>query len=81
LTKNAEIRLYTQPACPSCDAAKAWLAERGVATSIVDIREDHQILYDFMDTGSRTTPTLAVGEQILEGFDPVEWANVLEAMP
>lgn len=71
------VVMYTQPRCESCDAAKAWLAERHVDVRVYDIRDEYQTLDDFMETGSRTTPTLVVDDRILEGFHPDEWADAL----
>lgn len=72
--------LYTQPRCADCETAKAWLADRGIHARIRNIRDDDQWLFAFMDTGSRVTPTLVLGDTVLAGFDPDRWLAALEGM-
>lgn len=69
--------MYTQPGCASCETAEAWLEEHGITVTVLDIRSDYQILYEFLDTGSRTTPTLVWRDQTREGFDPEKWMSAL----
>lgn len=75
--EREEITLYTQPSCAACEEARAWLAARGVAVRVRDIRADDAALFDFMDTGSRSTPALVAGGRVLEGFTPEAWAEAL----
>lgn len=71
--------VFTQPHCDACESAREWLASRSISVRLRDIRAGDAALFDFMDTGSRTTPTLVIGDAVLEGFDPERWAVALEA--
>jgi arsenate reductase-like glutaredoxin family protein len=78
---TGEIVLYTQPGCDACERGAAWLRDRGVPARIENIRADDRSLFGFMDTGSRTTPTLVTGSAVLEGFNPSAWAAALGERP
>jgi glutaredoxin len=78
---RGEVVLYTQPGCDACERGAAWLRERGIEARLLDIRADDQSLFEFMDTGSRTTPALVVGDPVLAGFDPNAWASALGGRP
>jgi glutaredoxin len=73
-----EIHLYTEPGCDACLDAKEFLSSQGIAFQERDIRANPQflrILTEELD--SRTTPTLVVGNQIIVGFDQVEYQLLL----
>lgn len=70
-------KLYTQTNCGPCDWCKQWLDERGVKVQVLDIKSDFHILHEFKKLGSHATPTLVVGDRILEGFNKQKWSEAL----
>lgn len=77
--ESPEIVLYTQPGCAPCVAAKEFLSSRGITFVEKDIRTDREYIRELVeDHGSRTTPTLVAGGRVIPGFDPEEYAAVLD---
>ncbi len=64
------IILYSQPACPPCFAARAYLKARKLSFEYKDIQADPEALRELVALKSQSTPTLVVGDQVLIGFDP-----------
>jgi glutaredoxin len=74
----APVILYSQAGCPSCAAAKQYLAAQGVSYQEKDIRSDPEILRELVeDLKSSTTPTLVVGENVVIGFDPDKFLDAI----
>ncbi|HKS75212.1 MAG TPA: glutaredoxin domain-containing protein, partial [Terriglobales bacterium] len=56
---------------PPCHVATAYLSERGITYQERDIYSDPTAIQDLVyKYGSRSTPTIVVGEEIMIGFDP-----------
>jgi glutaredoxin len=72
-----EVVLYSQPGCAPCFAARRFLIGRGVAFEYKDVQADPQAFRELMDLGSRSTPTLRVGKEVMIGFDPEKLAELL----
>ena len=64
------VVLYSQPGCAPCFAARTFLQSRKVAFTYRDVQADPQAFRELMDLGSRSTPTLLVGTEVMIGFDP-----------
>jgi glutaredoxin-like YruB-family protein len=64
------VILYSQPGCPPCFAAKAFLQSRNVPFEYKDVQADPAALDELLELNSRSTPTLVVGEEVMIGFDP-----------
>lgn len=64
------VILYSQPGCAPCFAARNFLKSHGVAFEYKDVQADPQAFRELMDLGSRSTPTLKVGDSVMIGFDP-----------
>jgi len=65
------VTLYSKPACPYCDRAKAWLEKNGIQYQSVNIMEDTGA-YEFIKSkGHRTVPQIYVGDSLLVegGYD------------
>lgn len=76
LANTVRVVLYSQPGCAPCFAARNFLKSRNVPFEYKDVQADPQAFRELMDLGSRSTPTLKVGEEVMIGFDPEK----LEAM-
>ena len=75
---NAQALLFTQDGCGiHCDMAVKELTERGVAFQEVKLNSDDNI-HRFQNLGSTgAIPFLAVGSQVVQGYDKGEFASVL----
>jgi glutaredoxin len=78
-TETPQVILYSQPGCAPCFAAKAFLQSRQVPFQYKDVQADPQAFRELMDLGSRSTPTLLVGTEVMIGFDPARLEEMLRA--
>ena len=65
-----KVEIYTTPTCPYCHAAKALLADKGVAFEEITVLEPH--LREKMTQramGRRTVPQIFVGDTHVGGYD------------
>lgn len=65
-----KVILYSQPGCPPCFAAKAFLQARNVPFDYKDVQADSAALEELLALDSRSTPTLVVDNEVMVGFDP-----------
>lgn len=72
------VILYSQPGCPPCFAAKAFLQSRNVPFEYKDVQADPVALNELLALNSRSTPTLLVGDEVMIGFDPDRLTTLLE---
>ena len=76
-----KVILYSQPGCAPCFAARMFLKSRAVPFEYKDIQASPDALRELMELGSRSTPTLLVGTEIMIGFDPEKLDAMLQAVP
>jgi glutaredoxin-like YruB-family protein len=66
-----KVVIFTQPGCPPCKTAKAYLTEKGIAFEDRDVSSDPAAVQDLVHRyGSRSTPTIVIGDEVMIGFDP-----------
>ncbi|ODT68116.1 MAG: glutaredoxin 3 [Pelagibacterium sp. SCN 63-23] len=66
----AKVEIYTTPTCPYCHAAKALLADKGVAYEEITVLDPQ--LREAMTQrahGRRTVPQIFIGEMHVGGYD------------
>jgi glutaredoxin-like YruB-family protein len=73
------VVLYSQPGCPPCFAAKHFFASRNVSFEYKDVQADPVALGELTALGSRSTPTIVVGDEVMIGFDPERLESLLVA--
>jgi glutaredoxin 3 len=68
---EADVILYCTPWCPGCRAARAFLKERGIAYTEVDISKDRSAAARVRGWagGNETTPTFDIRGQIVVDWD------------
>jgi glutaredoxin len=73
------VTLYTTKDCPSCDAGRQTLRQRGIpfAEKTIATKEDGEALQRI--TGARDLPVLTVGSQVLRGYQRDDWSSYLDA--
>lgn len=68
---DKKIIIFTQPGCPPCHTLKTYLTAKGIAYEDRDISRDPAAAQDLVHKyGSRSTPTIVIGEEVMVGFDP-----------
>ena len=72
---NKAIVIFTHQ---GCQTLKAYLSERGIVYEDRDVSRDRSAVHDlFYKYGSRSTPTLVVGDEVMVGFDPERFDKLL----
>jgi len=75
-----KVILYSQPGCAPCFAARMFLKSRAISFEYRDVQASPEALRELMELGSRSTPTLLVGSEVMIGFDPEKLDTMLAAM-
>jgi glutaredoxin len=73
------IVMYCTPWCGDCKRARAWLNERGLAYTEVDISRSAKARLQVRTwaNGNETTPTFDIDGQIVVDFKPERMAEIL----
>ncbi len=68
---DKKVKIYTTPQCHYCQEAKSFLTEKGIEFEAVDVTADKEALLEMkkISGGARTVPVIAVGDEVLVGFD------------
>jgi glutaredoxin len=76
---NVDVVLYCTPWCPSCRRARAYLSEKGVSFTEINIAQDRVAALRVRGwaRGYETTPTLDVKGTIVVNFDQARVAELL----
>ncbi|SPJ17752.1 Glutaredoxin [Burkholderiales bacterium] len=75
--KDFPVILYARTDCPPCEEGRAFLKAHAVpfAERTVGTREDIEAFRQL--GGGERLPAIAIGRQILRGFEPSSWAEAL----
>ncbi len=72
------VVVYSTPLCAPCERLKAYLRGKGVAFTVRDVMVDEEAAMFLESRNIRSTPVLAIDDEIIVGFDPERIAQVLE---
>lgn len=73
-----KVVIFTQPGCPPCQTAKAYLTQKGIPFEDRDVTKDPAAVQDMVNKyGSRSTPTIVIGDEVMIGFDPKRLDQIL----
>lgn len=74
------VTLYASAECgPACDGGRQLLQQRGVPFSERRITTDADLMALERLVGARRVPALTIGQQVVLGFNPLEWEAYLNA--
>jgi glutaredoxin len=73
-----KVVVYSTPLCAPCERLKAYLRNRGVAFTVRDVMVDEDAAMFLESRNIRSTPVLAIDDEIIVGFDPERIAQALE---
>jgi len=66
----SKVEIYTTPSCPYCHAAKALLADKGVAYAEIDVLDPQKrAAMTQRAHGRRTVPQIFIGPTHVGGYD------------
>jgi len=80
LLKDFPVTLYTSPSCKeACENARAALNKRSVPFSEIQVWNEETIQKLKGVSGSGQVPVLVVGRQVLTGFEPSQFDEMLSS--
>ena len=66
----ANIKIYSTPICPWCKKAKAYLDEKGIPYTGIDVSNDEAAQKEMIEkSGQMGVPVLDIDGKIVVGFD------------
>lgn len=79
---GTKVKVFSTPSCNYCRQAKEFLEEKGVAFESFDVSADKEALQEMkrLTGGARSVPVIAVGDQVLVGFDRKDLEKALESL-
>jgi glutaredoxin-like YruB-family protein len=73
-----KVIVYSTPTCPFCVYAKDFLTEKGVAFEDVDVSANYTRALEMIDkSGQMGVPVIDIGGEIIVGFKPEVFSNLL----
>jgi len=74
----ANIKIYSTPTCPWCKKAKAYLDEKGIAYTSVDVSSDDVAQKEMIEkSGQMGVPVIDIDGKIVIGFDKKKIDEIL----
>ncbi|MGM0433667.1 MAG: glutaredoxin family protein [Pseudomonadota bacterium] len=67
---DQEVVMFSIDYCPSCEAAKRFFSEHGIAYSEYNLNESEKARATFERLGGRGTPLLFLQGKTMNGFHP-----------
>ena len=78
--KKNPVTLYISECGESCDAARAYVNQRGIPHTVVDPTRTAELNKKFKEeTGGSVVPVIKIGEKRLTGWSESSWAGALDA--
>lgn len=75
----ASVTIYSTPTCPYCNMAKEFFKENNVEYTNYDVSTDTQKAQEMIDkSGQMGVPVIAIGDEIIVGFDRERIAKALD---
>ena len=77
-----KVKIYTTPSCHYCHEAKQFFAERGIDFESYDVTKDREALKEMktITGGARSVPVIAVGGEVIIGFDQEAVEKALKSL-
>jgi len=67
---DKKIIIYSTPTCPYCKKAKAYLQEKGIEYTDVDVSQNETAQKEMMEkSGTMSVPVIDIGGRVITGFD------------
>lgn len=67
---DKKIIIYSTPTCPYCKKAKAYLQEKSIEYTDIDVSQNEAAQKEMIEkSGTMSVPVIAIGGIIITGFD------------
>jgi len=67
---DKKIIIYSTPTCPYCKKAKAYLQEKGIEYTDIDVSRDESMQKKMIEkSGTISVPVIDISGVIITGFD------------
>lgn len=74
------VIVYHQDGCHPCLTAMEYLRQKGIQFTARNVSHDPTAQDELLALGSRSTPTIKIGAEILIGFSPSKIQKALERL-
>ncbi len=75
-----KVTIYSQPTCPDCNNAKAYLDRKGVPYEDINVKDNKKAMDEMVKKyGIRVTPVIIIGDQVMVGFNGPKIKKILGA--
>ena len=74
---NKDITVYSKPNCGGCKLVKAWLDSNEIPYTETNVFEDEEGMSFIADNGFMGLPVTLVGDNIVDGANPIELEKAL----
>jgi glutaredoxin-like protein NrdH len=71
------VIVYHQDGCRPCHTAMEFLRQKGIPFVAKNVSGDVEAQEELLALGSRSTPTIKIGDEILIGFSPSKIVKAL----
>lgn len=72
------VKVYSNPHCPWCKVAKAYLKDNDIPFIDIDVSHDRTGLREMVTmTGQHGVPVLLIGEKAMVGWNPAEFDRLM----
>jgi len=77
-----KVRIYSTSSCHYCKQAKEFLTEKGIEFDTIDVSTDKEAFSEMrkISGGARSVPVIAVGDQVLVGFEQDKVEEALKSL-
>lgn len=72
-----QVVLFSAPGCQGCEQARNFFNEQGIPFTERDINKDETAKSELQRKGIRATPVIAIGEQVMVGFNAEKLKQLL----
>ena len=67
---DKKVVVYSTPTCPYCKRAKAYLSEKGIPYTDINVAEDRDKAKEMIQkSGQMSVPVIVVDDEVIVGFN------------
>lgn len=78
MNTNKKVTVYSTPTCPFCVYAKDYFKQNNVPFEDIDVNKDQAKAKEMIErSGQMGVPVIAIGDDIVIGFQPEVFAELL----
>ncbi len=75
---DKKVVIYSTPTCPYCKRAKAYLSQKGISYTDIDVAQDREKAREMTEkSGQMSVPVIIIDGEIVVGFNQVQLDKLL----